>query len=211
MLLPRAGDPQATFARDDQRAFVVGRSDHTVSIRMRRPSTSTLTPVARPRSRRRLLLIGCSLASFAFATTAASAAAAVRIGSVDPTGAPRIRLTIVTSRPTSEPPRVTEEGQLVADLSALNLGHAKSVVLAIDRSRSMHGKSLANAVSAALRFLALKTFADQFAVVSFASSTNLDTGFASDMAPHQMPSDRSRPTGATEQHCSTQSFSRQEH
>lgn len=102
------------------------------------------------------------------------------MASVDPTGSPKIRMTIVTSRPSSKAPRVTEAGRGVAGLTARNLGQAKSVVLAIDRSQSMHGKSLADAVSAASRFLALKRPDDQFAVVSFASRTVVDAGFASD-------------------------------
>jgi VWFA-related protein len=93
------------------------------------------------------------------------------VANIDSSGLPSIRLTVVTSAPSSRPPRVTENGKMVVDFSARNLGDAESVVLAVDRSRSMHGRALRDAVAAALRFLALKRPNDRVAVVSFASQT----------------------------------------
>ncbi len=109
-----------------------------------------------------------------------SAAADVRIANVDSSGLPSIRLTVLTSSTSSRKPRVTENGKSVAGLSAQNLGAAKSVVLAVDRSRSMHGKALADAVSAALRFLATKSQADRVAIMSFASQALTASGFSAE-------------------------------
>ena len=92
---------------------------------------------------------------------------------------PSIRLTVVTSTPSSRPPTVTENGAPVVDLSTQNLGLAKNVVLAIDHSRSMRGRPLADALAAARRFVALKPRADQIAVVSFASLSLLESGYSS--------------------------------
>jgi hypothetical protein len=46
-------------------------------------------------------------------------------------------MTLVSSKPTTKAPKVTENGRPVSGLHAENLGRAKSVVLAVDRSRSM--------------------------------------------------------------------------
>ena len=59
---------------------------------------------------------------------------------------PMVRAIYVTDSPTYTPPTVTENGQSVTGLVATNLGSAKSIVLAVDRSRSMNGKPLADAV-----------------------------------------------------------------
>jgi secreted protein with Ig-like and vWFA domain len=88
-------------------------------------------------------------------------------------------MTVVTSAPSSRPPSVTENGRPVVDLSTENLGLPKNVVLAIDHSRSMCGRPLADALAAARRFVALKPPADQIAVVSFASQDILERDFSS--------------------------------
>ena len=108
----------------------------------------------------------------------AGAQAGVRIANVDVSVVPSIRLTVVTSRPSSRPPIVTENGKSVVDLSTQNLGLAKNVVLAIDHSRSMRGRPLADALAAARRFVELKPHADQIAIVSFASQTVLESSFS---------------------------------
>ena len=108
-----------------------------------------------------------------------SAQGGVRITNVDVSVVPSIRLTVVTSTPSARPPAVTENGAPVVDLSVQNLGLAKNVVLAIDHSRSMRGRPLADALAAARRFVALKPRADQMAVVSFASQSILESDFSS--------------------------------
>ena len=118
------------------------------------------------RSIGRLLARGTALIALLFP---ASATAGVRIANVDSSALPTIGVTVVTSSPSSRTPRVTENGTAVADLSAQNLGNGESVMLAVDRSQSMHGRALADAVTAALRFLALQRASDRIAVMSFAS------------------------------------------
>jgi hypothetical protein len=80
---------------------------------------------------------------------AAHARAAVTVGGVDTSGYPAVVLSIVTSSPSTAPPQVREDGQPAASLQAANLGRSKTVVLAIDRSRSMAGRSIVDAASAA--------------------------------------------------------------
>jgi VWFA-related protein len=141
-----------------------------------------LTPV-RPTARVPSRLAGrqllAALLCAGVALIAASPAGAdVRIVNVDTSGLPSVRVTVVTSTPTPRAPLLTENGQQTADLQARNLGQAKSVVLAIDRSQSMYGRSLRDAAAAAVRFVALKPPADQIAVVTFASQTVVETQFS---------------------------------
>lgn len=108
----------------------------------------------------------------------ASAVAAVRVESVDSSAYPTIRATIVT--PTAfHAPLLTENGRPVAGFEATNLGRAKSVVLLIDRSRSMRGAALAGASASARGFLAGKPEADRVAVVAFGSGAVALTDFSS--------------------------------
>jgi tight adherence protein B len=107
-----------------------------------------------------------------------AAAAAVRIRSVDTSQYPHVRVTVVTSKPTSTPPKVLENGTPVAAASAVNFGSAKSVVLAVDRSRSMRGKPLAQATAAATAFADSKPASDQIAVSTFATQPVMLTGFS---------------------------------
>jgi tight adherence protein B len=76
-------------------------------------------------------------------------------------------------------PALLENGQPVAGLEAENLGEAKSVVLAVDRSRSMHGEALARAVGAARAFVGSKPSGDRLAVVAFGSEAGLLSRFSS--------------------------------
>ncbi len=108
----------------------------------------------------------------------AAASAAVRIRSVDTAQYPRVRVTVVTPKPTSKPPTVSEGGRPVAASSAVNFGRAKSVVLAVDRSRSMKGKPIAEATAAATAFADAKPADDQIAVSTFATQTVMLTGFS---------------------------------
>jgi tight adherence protein B len=108
----------------------------------------------------------------------AAASAAIRIRGVDTSEYPRVRVTVVTSQPTTTPPTVLENGQPVAAAAAVNFGSAKSVVLAVDRSRSMVGKPLAEAIAAATGFADAKPAADQIAVSTFATQPLMLTGFS---------------------------------
>lgn len=66
----------------------------------------------------------------------------------------------------------------MVDLTAANLGRAKSVVLALDRSQSMRGRPLNDAAAAARRFVALKPQSDQIAIVTFSSQTVFASEFS---------------------------------
>jgi VWFA-related protein len=110
---------------------------------------------------------------------AASAQASVRLRGVEVGGYPTIRATVVVSGQVGSVPRFTENGKAVSGLSAQNLGRAKSVVLAIDRSRSMAGRPLFDAIAAARAFVARKSPSDRIAIVAFGAHALKLTGFSS--------------------------------
>lgn len=103
------------------------------------------------------------LVAFAALALASPAVAGVRISGVDTSSYPEVRLTIVT--PTQ--PRIAENGRAVVGAQTANLGRAKSVVLAVDRSQSMTGQSLRNATAAARAFVASKGPGDRVEVIAF--------------------------------------------
>src|SRR5919198_1545267 len=70
-----------------------------------------------------------------------------------------------------------ENGRPVQGFSAHRLG-AKSIVLAVDRSRSMRGRPLAQAATAARRFVAAKSQDDRIALVSFGRTALQLTAFS---------------------------------
>ena len=125
-------------------------------------------------SRLRLLAIAATLV-----LPAPAAAADVTLMGVDASGYPTIRLNVVTKSRTQAPPDLRENGRPVSGLMAENLGRAKSVVLAIDRSRSMEGPALADATAAARTFVARKPGPDRIGLVTFGSSALQLTGFSS--------------------------------
>ncbi|MDQ2911380.1 MAG: VWA domain-containing protein [Actinomycetota bacterium] len=108
-----------------------------------------------------------------------AATASVTLRRVDPSGYPTIRATLVAPVASDQAPTLTENGRRVVDLTALNLSASKSVVIAVDRSRSMAGKQLDDATAAAREFLAAKAGADRVAVVVFGSKAVQLTRFAS--------------------------------
>jgi tight adherence protein B len=122
-------------------------------------------------------LVAVAAASAALLAPVA-AQADVRVRSVDASDYPRVRVTVVTSKPSARKPRLSENGQVAAGLTERNLGWAKSVVLAIDRSQSMRGKPLAEAVAAARTFVADKPAHDRIAVTTFATKVLMLTGFS---------------------------------
>jgi len=108
----------------------------------------------------------------------ASAATHIRISQVDLRGYPKVRLTVVTPGNSSHPPVLAENGRPAADLAVENVGQAQSIVLAIDRSRSMLGRPLANAVSASRVLLTSKSNFDSVSFVTFASQAVRLTDFS---------------------------------
>jgi tight adherence protein B len=99
-------------------------------------------------------------------------AAALGAGEVKHVGAssfPRVQLTVLAPSSSGTAPKLTENGRPVAGLKATNLAASKSVVVSIDRSRSMLGQALANASAGAAAFVAGKAPSDRVAVTAFGS------------------------------------------
>jgi tight adherence protein B len=122
-----------------------------------------------------------AVALAALALAPAAAAAPVRISGIDTGNYPELRVTVVTP-PGSATPALRENGAPVTGLEALNLGRAKSVVLCVDRSQSMSGRSLRDAVAAARAFIAAKTQADRVEVIAFGHQAFPLTTFSSSTA-----------------------------
>jgi tight adherence protein B len=120
----------------------------------------------------RIFIVGLALA------LPTAAAAATEIRGLDASSYPEIRFIAETERPTGSPPRVLENGEPVHGLVAENFGRAKSVVLAVDRSFSMRGKALADAIAAARAFVAAKPANDRIAVATYATEPVLLTDFS---------------------------------
>jgi tight adherence protein B len=121
----------------------------------------------------RLIFAGAALT---FLVLPAVASAAVQLRGVEATAYPTIRGSVITSKPSSTPPIVTENGQTVVGLQTTNLARGKCVALAIDRSQSMKGKPLAEAIAAARAFVAAKPRSDRVAITSFATKPVLLSG-----------------------------------
>ncbi len=132
--------------------------------------------------RRLAAIVPALAATFLFA---GAASAGVELKGVDASAFPVVRATVVTPNPTAKPPRLLENGRPVSGLLAENLGRAKSVVLAVDRSRSMAGKPFNDAVAAAQAFLRAKPRNDRVAVATFATKPVLLTPFSTDAADAQ--------------------------
>jgi tight adherence protein B len=90
---------------------------------------------------------------------------------------PLVRAIVVTDTPTSSAPALTENGVEVTGLTATNLGRAKSIVLAVDRSQSMEGVPLQGAVAAARSFVAAKPLEDRISVLTYGTEPIFLTGF----------------------------------
>ena len=129
--------------------------------------------------------VGIALGAVALVTVPA-ANAGVKVSGIDATSFPRIRMTVVTSQPSGKPPALKENGRPVSSgFHAENLAAAKSVVLAVDRSRSMRGKPFADAVAAAQAFVRAKLRQDRVAIATFATSPVMLTGFSAQPADAQ--------------------------
>jgi tight adherence protein B len=114
----------------------------------------------------------------ALVPVAASAGAQVKLRSVDVSGYPTIRATLVAPSASDQAPTLTENGRKVLDLTAQNLASTKSVVVAVDRSRSMAGNRIADAGAAARSFVASKARSDEVGVVVFGSNAVQLTKFS---------------------------------
>ena len=99
----------------------------------------------------------------------AATGAAVQLRGVETSAYPKIRGSVVSTAGAKILPVLSENGSPVAGLQLQNLGRAKAIVLAVDRSQSMHGAPLANASEAARSFVAAKQAADEVSVVAFGS------------------------------------------
>ena len=108
----------------------------------------------------------------------AAALGAGEVKHASATNFPHVELTVVAPSSTQTPPKIRENGRPVAGLDATNLGEHKSVILAVDRSRSMLGKPLADATAAARAFVAAKPATDRIAVTTFATQAFALTGFS---------------------------------
>jgi tight adherence protein B len=117
--------------------------------------------------------------ALALAPLAAGATSGVSLRAVDVNGYPTIRATLVAPVASDAAPTLTENGRRVLDLTAQNLASTKSVVVAVDRSRSMAGTRIADAAAAARSFVASKAASDRVAVTVFGSSAVQLTKFSS--------------------------------
>ncbi len=129
-------------------------------------------------SRRRLLRILVLLAVVALLVPL-SADASITLRGVDTSGYPTIRATLVAPVASDAAPTLSENGQPVVGLDVQNLASAKSVVVAVDRSQSMSGSKLADAIAGARAFVADKAGSDRVSVVVFGSSAVELTKFSS--------------------------------
>ncbi|HUZ80646.1 MAG TPA: vWA domain-containing protein, partial [Gaiellaceae bacterium] len=133
------------------------------------------------RFRRRRRLIRSLPVALAALVAAPTALAAVRLQSVDTSAFPSIRVTLVAPLG-ARTPQLSENGQPVSGYSAVNLGRAKAIVLALDRSQSMSGRPLVEAVSAAQSFIAAAGAQDDVGIVAFGRNAYV-------LAPASTPAD----------------------
>jgi tight adherence protein B len=126
--------------------------------------------VSRLRRRLQRRLLGkIGLIALAALFVAPSAVGAVRIGGVDSSSFPSLRVTVITPRG-SQAPRLYENGNRVVGGTAVNLGQGKTIVIAVDRSQSMSGHPLATALAAAQKFVRSTGASDHVGVVEFGRS-----------------------------------------
>jgi tight adherence protein B len=126
-------------------------------------------------SRKRLFILATALVALVLP---AATGAAVQLRGVETSAYPTIRASVVSSAGAKVVPVISENGSAVAGLQLQNLGRAKAIVLAVDRSQSMRGAPLKDASLAARSFVAAKHAADEVAVVSFGSHTSALSPFS---------------------------------
>jgi tight adherence protein B len=108
-----------------------------------------------------------------------AAGASVEIRGLDTSGYPSVKLLVVSSKPVAIKPALAENGRVVSGLDAENLGQAKSVVLALDRSQSMAGSSLSDAVAAAREFVKIKAASDRLGLIAFGETATEQSAISS--------------------------------
>jgi tight adherence protein B len=118
--------------------------------------------------RTRLTLAGIAILVLALPT---AAAATVNLSSLDESAYPTIRTSVVSGSPTSQAPALSENGMPVTGFEAQNLGRSKTIALLIDRSQSMRGAPLRDAIAAARSFVREKQSSDEIAVIAFGSQS----------------------------------------
>jgi tight adherence protein B len=99
----------------------------------------------------------------------AAALGAGEVKQVSAANFPRLEATVLAPSASQTPPTISENGRPVAGLNATNLASSKSVVVTVDRSRSMQGQALVAATSGAAAFVAAKASNDRVAVTAFGS------------------------------------------
>jgi len=109
---------------------------------------------------------------------AGSARAGMDLRSVNANNYPSVTISVVTATPAAQAPRLLENGTPVTAADAVNLGRSATIVLAIDRSRSMAGQSIADASAAADTFVTTKPAGDSIGVLAFGSSALRLTSFS---------------------------------
>jgi tight adherence protein B len=109
-------------------------------------------------------------------------AAGSKITSLDTSGYPTVRATVVTPKPVAAPPRLTENGVPVVGFRSVNLGREKSVATVIDRSQSMLGQAMKDASAAARQFIGSKPGRDRVAVFAVGRKAVQLTSFSSTTA-----------------------------
>jgi tight adherence protein B len=124
----------------------------------------------------------CAALAALVCTSVAVAAPGTRVTNVDLQSYPQVVVNAVTPTPTTRPPRLLENGQRAVGVHAVNLGAAKSMVVAIDNSQSMSGAPIANAAAAAREFIDAKSSRDRISVVAFGRHALQLTGFATSAA-----------------------------
>ena len=123
-----------------------------------------------------------ALAVLCAALPGVALAASPKIASLDTAGYPTVRATVVTPKPVSTAPVLTENGRPVVGFRAVNLGREKSVMLLFDRSQSMIGQAIADASAAARQFVGSKPARDRIALVAVGKKAVQLTGFSSNPA-----------------------------
>jgi tight adherence protein B len=108
---------------------------------------------------------------------AGTAQAGVRVSGIDTSAYPDLRVTVLTTGKAGQP-RLWENDAPVTGLRAVNLGRAKTVALAVDRSRSMKGRALTDATTAARLFVGHKSKHDRIEVITFGSHAYAVTRFS---------------------------------
>ena len=111
-----------------------------------------------------------------------AAAASPKITSLDTSGYPTVRATVVTPTPVGRAPGLTENGVPVVGFHAVNLGREKSVAAVIDRSQSMLGRAMTDASAAAREFIGTKPGRDRVAVFAVGRRAVQLTSFSSTTA-----------------------------